>query len=56
MGRLKLSAESLAVDTFDTRPAPKDEARTEQAFVALTQEWRCNTYFCTYSACTGLPC
>jgi hypothetical protein len=55
MERLKLRLESLAVDTFDTREGAKDEARTAQAFAA-TQEWRCNTYFCTYGGCTGLPC
>ena len=56
MERLKLSADNLRVDTFETRPASKDEGRAAQALAAATQEWRCNTYFCTYSACTGLPC
>jgi hypothetical protein len=55
MQKLKLNVEDLTLDTFDAADdAVKDADGTVEA-CAATKEFRC-TYFCTYSACTGLPC
>ena len=53
MKTLKLDVEKLTLDTFQAEDGKLADAKKE-AF-ANTQQFRC-TYFCTYSACTGLPC
>ena len=53
MKKLKLNVEELTLDTFTSEDRQLADAKA-QAF-ANTQQFRC-TYFCTYSACTGLPC
>ena len=53
MPRMKLDLDELVLDTFQ---ADDDKVVDAQADAAKdTQQFRC-TYFCTYSACTGLPC
>ena len=55
MQKLKLDVEALKLDTFDADgEAVKDADGTVEAY-GDTKQFRC-TYFCTYSACTGLPC
>jgi hypothetical protein len=54
MEKLKLDLEDLELDTFEAAGAEKKGDGTVEAHAA-TQQFRC-TYFCTYSACTGLPC
>jgi hypothetical protein len=52
MKKLQLNLEELTLDTF----ASEDKKFADAKAQALnTQQFRC-TYFCTYSACTGLPC
>jgi hypothetical protein len=55
MQKLTLKVEDLAVESF--QPQPEAAARKEGTVHAHanTQQFRC-TYFCTYNACTGLPC
>lgn len=53
MPTLKLELEDLVLDTFEADDREIADVRAE-AFMA-TNQFRC-TYFCTYSACTGLPC
>jgi hypothetical protein len=55
MQKLKLDLDDLELDTFQ---AAADEEKAGDGTVeahAATNQFRC-TYFCTYSACTGLPC
>lgn len=54
MQKLKLDLDDLELDTFAAADDEADEAGTVEAH-ADTKQFRC-TYFCTYSACTGLPC
>jgi hypothetical protein len=57
MKKTKLNLEELAPESFQPQPET-DEVRdgTVQGHALRdTQQFRC-TYFCTYSACTGLPC
>ena len=55
MKKLKLNVEALTLDSFDAADeALQDADGTVEAF-GDTKQFRC-TYFCTYSACTGLPC
>jgi len=54
MEKLKLDLENLELDTFQADDEAKDGDGTVEGY-ADTKQFRC-TYFCTYSACTGLPC
>ena len=54
MQKLKLDLDDLELDTFEAAEDEADGDGTVEA-CAGTQQFRC-TYFCTYSACTGLPC
>jgi hypothetical protein len=53
MPRLKLDLDDLVLDTFEADDRTLVAARAEA--MMDTHQFRC-TYFCTYSACTGLPC
>ena len=53
MPKLKLDLDELVLDTFDADDKEIADARAKA--MMDTQQFRC-TYFCTYSACTGLPC
>jgi hypothetical protein len=56
MSRLKLKMDELLLESFDASDGSAAESQgTARAFVPQTQQVKC-TYFCTYSACTGLPC
>ena len=55
MPKLKLTLEELVLETFRADEQPAREERNAAEALGNTNQFRC-TYFCTYSACTGLPC
>ncbi len=56
MPKLKLTVEELVLEIFRADDDPARDGRNAPAMaIRDTQQFRC-TYFCTYSACTGLPC
>ena len=58
MEKLTLKVDELAVESFEPGRAERlHEKGTVEAHQATrTRDYRCDSYFCTYSACTGLPC